>query len=52
MTVNHGVLGSSPCSGANARGLHRKEEGVPSEETSKETESFEKIRLSNAPTSE
>ncbi len=23
MTVNHGVLGSSPCSGANARGLRR-----------------------------
>ena len=22
MTVNHGVLGSSPCSGAFARGLH------------------------------
>ena len=25
MTVNHGVLGSSPCSGAQVHGMHEKE---------------------------
>ena len=41
MTVNHGVLGSSPCSGADARGLRKVLSETPAGEVIKRMKNFD-----------